>query len=214
VARATLAQGGRTWPTAKGKQALKRWLGWAPLGVLGALAVLFATFGLHHDPHFIPDALVGKTAPPETLPALRTGAPTVLKPDPDGPTLVNFFASWCGPCWQDTPALLSLQAEGVKIIGVAYKDDPANTKAFLARLGDPFTTVLVDRSGRVAIDYGVDAAPDTFLIAADGRVLVKHAGPLTVADATTLLAQIDKARRLQAKMSQIPVSRDGTPKQH
>jgi cytochrome c biogenesis protein CcmG/thiol:disulfide interchange protein DsbE len=162
---------------------------------LAALAVLFATFGLHHDPHFIPDALVGKTAPVETLPALQTGAPSTLKPDAQGPILVNFFASWCAPCWQDTPALLSLQAEGVRIVGVAYKDDPANTKAFLARLGDPFTTVLVDRNGRVGIDYGVDAPPDTFLIGADGKVLAKHAGPLTVADATTLLAQIDQARQ-------------------
>ncbi len=174
---------------------MKRGLALAPLGVLAALALLFATFGLHHDPHFIPDALVGQIAPVETLPTLRTGAPQTLKPDAKGPILVNFFASWCGPCWQDTPALLSLQAEGVKIIGVAYKDDPANTKAFLARLGDPFTTVLVDRGGRVGIDYGVDAPPDTFLIAADGKVLAKHAGPLTVQDATGLLAEIDKARR-------------------
>ena len=173
---------------------MKRWLALIPLVVVAALAMLFATFGLHHDPHFIPDALVGKTAPAETLPNLQTGAPSTLKPDADGPILVNFFASWCGPCWQDTPALLSLQAEGVKIIGVAYKDEPANTKAFLARSGDPFTVVLVDRSGRAAIDYGVDAAPDTFLVAPDGKVLAKHAGPLTVADATALLAQIDQLR--------------------
>jgi len=184
---------------------VKRWLALAPLGVLVALALLFATFGLHHDPHFVPDALVGKTAPVETLPTLQTGAPSVLKPDAQSPILVNFFASWCGPCWQDTPALLSLQAEGVKIIGVAYKDDPTNTKAFLARLGDPFATVLVDRSGRVAIDYGVDAAPDTFLIAPDGKVLAKRAGPLTVVDATALLAQIDQVRAS---------SRDGTSKPH
>jgi cytochrome c biogenesis protein CcmG/thiol:disulfide interchange protein DsbE len=173
---------------------LTRWLALAPLGVLAGLALLFATFGLHHDPHFIPDALVGKTVPVETLPALQTGAPATLKPDAQAPILVNFFASWCGPCWQDTPALLSLQAEGVKIIGVAYKDDPANTKAFLAKLGDPFTTVLVDRDGRVGIDYGEDAPPDTFLIAPNGKVLAKHAGPLTVSDATQLLAQIDKLR--------------------
>jgi cytochrome c biogenesis protein CcmG/thiol:disulfide interchange protein DsbE len=187
---------------------VNRWLALAPLGVLGALALLFATFGLHHDPHFIPDALVGKVAPIETLPALQTGAPSVLKPDAQGgPILVNFFASWCGPCWEDTPALLSLQAEGVKIIGVAYKDDPTNTKAFLAKLGDPFTTVLVDRNGQVGIDYGVDAPPDTFLIAPDGKVLAKHAGPLTVTDATNLLAQIDQVRHSTgARMS----PRDGT----
>jgi len=173
---------------------VNRWLGLIPLAVLVALGALFATFGLHHDPHFIPDALVGKTAPVEDLPTLQTGAPAALKPDPAGPILVNFFASWCGPCWQDTPALLSLQAEGVKIVGVAYKDDPANTRAFLAKLGDPYTTVLVDRSGRVAIDYGVDAAPDTFLLDASGKVLAKHAGPLSVTDATNLLAQIDKVR--------------------
>jgi cytochrome c biogenesis protein CcmG/thiol:disulfide interchange protein DsbE len=181
---------------------MSRWLGLVPLAALIALALLFATFGLHHDPHFIPDALVGQTAPVEVLPSLQTGAPATLRPDAQGPILVNFFGSWCAPCWQDTPALLSLQAEGVKIIGVAYKDDPANTKAFLARLGDPFTSVLVDRDGRAAIDFGVDGAPDTFLIGSNGKVLSKHAGPLTVADATSLLAQIDKARLAR---------RDGTP---
>jgi len=188
---------------------VKRWLALAPLGVMGALALLFATFGLHHDPHFIPDALVGKAAPVETLPLLQSGAPSTLKPDAEAPILVNFFASWCGPCWEDTPALLSLQAEGVKIIGVAYKDDPANTKAFLAKLGDPFTAVLVDRSGRVGIDYGVDAPPDTFLIAPDGKVLAKHAGPLTVTDATSLLAQIDQFQHSRGGRTS---QRDGTLK--
>jgi cytochrome c biogenesis protein CcmG/thiol:disulfide interchange protein DsbE len=172
-----------------------RWIALAPLAVLAALAILFATFGLHHDPHFIPDALVGHKAPQETLPLLNTMTPTSLNAQLEGVTLVNFFASWCPPCAEEAPALLALQAQGVRIVGVAYKDDPAKTKQFLSRLGDPFTVVFVDRQGRAAVDFGVDAAPDTFLVDQRGVILAKHAGPLTVEDAQTLVDIADRAAR-------------------
>ncbi len=174
---------------------MKRWVAILPLGVLGALGMVFATFGLHHDPHFIPDAMVGHPAPAETLPRLDTGAAIPLKGELSGPTLVTFFASWCLPCVQEAPALLALKAEGVRIIGVAYKDDPDASRDFLARNGDPFTTVLVDRQGRTGIDFGVDGVPDTFLVGADGMILAKHSGPIAPADATALLDRIPQGIR-------------------
>jgi cytochrome c biogenesis protein CcmG, thiol:disulfide interchange protein DsbE len=174
---------------------VKRLIALAPLTVLIALGVLFATFGLHHDPHYVPDALVGHEAPNADLPNLDGGGTQQLARVRGGqPVLVNFFASWCIPCAQDAPALLAMKAQGVRVIGVAYKDDPAATRAFLARYGDPFSTVLVDRDGRAGVDFGVDGAPDTFVISADGKVLAKHAGPLLPEDAESILETLQRRR--------------------
>ena len=174
---------------------MKRWIAALPLAALAALAVLFATFGLHHDPHVTPTALIGKPLPGRALTPLTGGAPVPLPAEVQGPTLVNAFASWCAPCAEENPALVALKAEGVRIIGVAYKDDPANTRAFLDRLGDPFTAVLVDRDGRMGVDLGISGVPETFLVGADGVVIAKHVGPLEPKDAEALLEQAQGLRR-------------------
>ncbi len=169
---------------------MRRWIALVPLAVLAGLGVLFATFGLHHDPQYIPDAMVGQAVPAELLPSLRTGTPTPLGPQLRGPTLVNFFFSTCTPCEEEAPALMALKAQGVRIIGVAYKEAPAKTVAFLDRVGDPFVTVLVDRDGRAAVDFGVSGAPETFLIGPDHRVLAKRSGALQPADAEAMLERV------------------------
>ena len=169
---------------------MKRLTALLPLGVLALLAVLFATFGLHHDPHFTPDALVGQKAPDGFLPRVDGAGPARLAAVARGPTLVNFFFSTCPPCIEEAPALLALKSEGVRIIGIAYKEPPADTRAFLERYGDPFSTVLVDRNGREAIEWGVTGAPETFAVNAHGKVLAKHAGPLEPADAQALLERL------------------------
>jgi cytochrome c biogenesis protein CcmG/thiol:disulfide interchange protein DsbE len=174
---------------------MKSWLAILPLGVLAALGVLFATFGLHHDPHVTPMALVGKKLPSDALPPLAGGAPVALTAEVAGPTLINVFFSTCAPCEQEHPALMALKAEGARIIGVAYKEDPARTAAYLARLGDPFTQVLVDRDGRASIDLGVTGAPETFLVDAKGLVIAKRVGALSPQDAEALMEQARASSR-------------------
>ncbi|MGC1302915.1 MAG: redoxin family protein [Caulobacteraceae bacterium] len=170
---------------------MRRWIALAPLAVLLALGVLFATFGLHHDPHFNPDALVGQQVPAPTLPALDTGAPTALSGIRAGqPVIIDFFASWCIPCVQDAPALMAMKQEGVRLIGVAYKDNPTASRAFLAEHGNPFAAVLVDRDGNTGVDFGVSGVPETFAISADGKVLAKHSGPMLPGDAEALLEKV------------------------
>nr|WP_295111644.1 DsbE family thiol:disulfide interchange protein [uncultured Caulobacter sp.] len=168
---------------------MKRWLAFTPLLVLIALAALFAGYALKRDPHVQPHALVGKLAPPLALPELASGRDAPVRNAADGPILVNFFASWCAPCEVEHPQLMALKAQGVKIVGVAYKDAPANTQAFLTRLGDPFAERLVDRDGRAGFEYGVTGVPETYLVGSDGMIIAKHTGPLTPDAAEDLLKQ-------------------------
>ena len=169
---------------------MRRWIGFAPLIVLVCLGALFAGYALKHDPHVQPHALVGKPVPAVSLPDLDTGALVAVRDVPAGPRLINFYASWCAPCRFEAPQLMALKAQGVTLVGIAYKDDPAKTQAFLAELGDPFAVKLVDRNGRAGIEFGVTGVPETFLVSADGVILAKHSGPLTDADIPELLAKL------------------------
>jgi cytochrome c biogenesis protein CcmG/thiol:disulfide interchange protein DsbE len=170
---------------------MSRWLAFAPLAVLAILAALFGFYALRHDPRVEPRALVGKPLPDLALPSLEGGPPERLRAlAAEGPVLVNFFASWCAPCAVEAPQLDALKAQGVRIVGVAYKDKPAKTQAFLDRLGDPFIARLVDQDGRAGVEFGVSGVPETFLVGRDGKILDKHTGPLEAADAKALAVQI------------------------
>ena len=168
---------------------MKRWVAFAPLLVLAAVIALMATFALQRDPRIEPDALVGRPLPQTLLPTLTGGQAVSLRASVEGPTLVNVFASWCAPCEVEHPELVRLGQAGVRLVGLAYKDEPARTAAFLERLGDPFDQVLSDRDGRAGIELGISGVPETFLVGADGVIVAKHTGPLTAAAAGTLLRQ-------------------------
>lgn len=166
---------------------MSRWLAALPLIVLVALAALFGLHSLNRNPEVQPHALVGKPAPALTLPALDDGRPqAVAAPAVGRPYLINFFASWCAPCEVEHPVLTGLSRGGAPILGVAYKDAPQNTQAFLGRLGDPYARRLVDREGRAGLEFGVTGVPETYLVGADGRILEKFTGPLSEADARRL----------------------------
>ncbi len=177
---------------------MNRWFAVVPLVVLVALAALFVGWSLKRDPAFKPDALIGQSVPTTVLPML-TGAvagPTTsdLRRVAAGqPVIVNIFASWCAPCRIEHPRLMALQAQGVTVIGIAYKDEPEATRAFLDELGDPFETVLVDREGRAGLDLGVSGVPETFVIDASGTVVAKQSGPLiTDADVARLIQPLSQ----------------------
>ncbi|QUD87032.1 redoxin family protein [Phenylobacterium montanum] len=166
---------------------MKRWIAFLPLAALLVLGGLFAAYGLRHDPRYIPNARVGQAMPDAVLPPLSGGAPVRLSSVVQPATLVNFYASWCAPCIQEEPTLMALKAEGVRIVGVAWKDDPQKTRAHLAQHGDPYALTLVDRDGRTGVDFGVSGVPETYLIGADGKILAKVAEPLTADSAEQLL---------------------------
>lgn len=132
------------------------------------------------NPDALPLALKGQTVPELVLQEMNM-APGFTTQDlkSGGVKLVNFWASWCGPCRVEHPTLMALEAEGIPIYGINYKDDPSDAAAFVNELGDPYIAMGADRSGRNGINWGVIAMPETFVIDGDGTILYRHAGPLT-----------------------------------
>lgn len=162
---------------------MKRLLPFIPLAVVLALCALFGLWALKHNPEYRPDALVGQPVPETVLPMLdgaTAGSRNLdLKTAGVGrPMLINVFASWCLPCKAEHPNLMALKARGVAVVGVAWKDDPADTRRFLDEMGDPYAMVLVDREGRAGVDLGISGAPETFAVDAMGKVVAKSSGPL------------------------------------
>ncbi len=117
-------------------------------------------------------------------------------------TVVNIFASWCGPCRLENPVLKELadnemvRAMGVRLVGVDYKDDPANASRFLAADGDSYAAIGADSSGRVGIDWGLTGVPETFIVRGDGVIAFKYTGPITEQALNEIvLPQIQKTLR-------------------
>ncbi len=146
--------------------------------------LVFATVayvGLHREnPEELPSALVGKSAPDiSRLVALRGDpAPTDADLQAPGVKLVNFWASWCGPCRAEHPYLSALAEQGVPVIGINYKDNADDAKGFLEQMGDPYTRIGADTTGRTALDWGIYGVPETFVIDSGGRILLRFPGPL------------------------------------
>jgi cytochrome c biogenesis protein CcmG/thiol:disulfide interchange protein DsbE len=151
-----------------------------PPVAFAALAGLFLGGMFRDDPDALPSTLEGRAAPALELTSFGDEAPPSLS-EIDGVKLVNFWASWCGPCRIEHPQLMALQAEGIPIVGVNYKDDPDNALRFLAELGDPYSQKGTDARGRVAIEWGVYGVPETFVIDQEGTVVLRFAGPITEA---------------------------------
>lgn len=149
------------------------------------VAILVAVFWIGLDPErdksVLPSALVGQPAPAVDLPALAEGAPRLTLDAFKGQLVaINFFASWCLPCRAEHPVLKELTAElGIPVIGIAWKDRPADSRAFLAELGDPYVATGIDENGRTGIDFGITGVPETFLVDGKGIVRYRFAGPLS-----------------------------------
>lgn len=123
--------------------------------------------------------MVGRAAPAYALQRLDGGEPVTPAAFAGRPYLINVFASWCTPCRAEHAQLVDLQRSGVAILGVAYKDAPEDTAAFLRELGNPFAEVGMDPEGRYGLELGVTGAPETFVVGADGEIRAAYRGALT-----------------------------------
>jgi len=156
-------------------------LRWAiPLAIFIVL-VAFLWVGLGRDPRQVPSPLIDKPAPAFRLSKLQTPDETLASGDLRGTVwLLNVWASWCVSCRVEHPLLVQLaQQNVVPVYGLDYKDQPDDGRAWLAQHGNPYTASIVDRDGRVGIDYGVYGVPETFVIDKTGIIRYKQIGPLT-----------------------------------
>ncbi len=153
-------------------------LAFVPFLVAAAVGGAF-WWGLYNSDDALPSTMIGRPVPEFTLPAIEGRQDGLSSADLIGQvSLVNFWASWCVPCRVENPLMVELAATGtVPIFGINYKDSADGALSFLDDLGDPFTRIGADISGRVAIDWGVYGLPETFVIDADGRIAYKHVGP-------------------------------------
>jgi cytochrome c biogenesis protein CcmG/thiol:disulfide interchange protein DsbE len=172
-----------------------------PLLIFGALAMLFFVRLFAGDASRIPSALIGQSAPPLDLPALD-GAAGLKDSDlrQGHVSVVNIFASWCLPCHEEHAILLDLAADkalaakGVRVIGIAQKDDPENVRRFLGAKGDPYSRIGLDRDGRAGIEWGVYGVPETFIVKGDGTIAFKLVGPMSAPTlASVVKPEIEKA---------------------
>jgi len=149
-----------------------------------ALFVVLAGFlfvGLFRDPREVPSPLIDKPAPTFTLRQLHAPEKTLGTADMKGQVwLLNVWASWCVSCRVEHPLLVELaKSKVVPIVGLNYKDEPAAGMTWLRQNGDPYNLSVVDRDGRVGIDWGVYGVPETFVVDKAGVIRYKQIGPVT-----------------------------------
>jgi len=151
-----------------------------PLGVFLVLAAVLAS-GLGKDPRKVPSPLIGKPAPQFDLPALKVPERRVTSLAYAGkPYLVNVWGSWCVACREEHETLMNLSRSGLlPIVGLNWKDARDDALRWLELFGDPYNDIAVDADGRMAIDFGVYGAPESFLIDGTGTIRHKFIGPIT-----------------------------------
>ncbi len=159
--------------------AMRIWRYFLPLAIFFGL-VLFLWKGLSLNPREIPSALLDKPVPQFTLPQLHAKDQTFSAAEMKGKVwLLNVWGSWCVSCRYEHPHLNALAKQSVvPIIGLNWKDQPDTARAWLQRFGDPYQLSVMDLDGRVAIDFGVYGAPETFVIDKSGTIRYKHTGPV------------------------------------
>jgi len=162
---------------------VKRFL--VPLGAF-ALLIVVLIVGLRHAPdkETIRSPLIGKPAPEFTLPKLIDVGQSFNSSELRGGWhLVNVWATWCVTCREEHATLLQIKQEGrVPIIGIDWKDEDGAAMSWLAQLNNPYQSVVADRDGRVAIDFGVYLAPESFLVDPQGVIVEKQYGAMTMED--------------------------------
>lgn len=149
----------------------------APLIILLILLPLFYV-GLSLDPYAMPSALIGNAVPEFELSTVADESRTVTPKQLHGEVaLLNVWATWCFACKAEHPYLVELaRQEGVKIIGINYRDGRAAALKWLKDLHNPYVYSLFDHEGRLGLDLGVTGAPETYVIDREGIVQYRHIG--------------------------------------
>ncbi len=169
-----------------------------PILIFAGLAIVFWK-GLSGNPSELPSVLIGKPAPDVNLPAIaESGIPSFTTKDlqSGNVSIVNIWASWCGPCRVEHPLLMEVGSrKDVRLFGINNKDSAENARRFLGTLGQPFAAIGADASGRTTINWGSYGVPETFIVDGKGIIRFKWIGPLSPDVLDKILpAEIEKAR--------------------
>jgi cytochrome c biogenesis protein CcmG/thiol:disulfide interchange protein DsbE len=159
------------------------------LVILAAIVVVLCA-GLGKDPQHIDSPLVGRIAPPFALQAVGTHETIDLDKLRGKPVILNFWATWCGPCYEEHPTLVAnaRAMPEVQFIGVVFNDTEEKIESFLSQRGSAYPTLL-DANGKTSIAYGVGGVPETFFINPRGQIVAKFEGPLSTEALQTNLAK-------------------------
>ena len=163
------------------------------IGTIVTAALVGVLFlGLGHDPTHIDSPLVGNPAPLFTLKVAGSSDAMALSKFRGKPMVVNFWATWCRPCWEEHPVLTEASTrigDRVQFLGVVFQDNEEKILDFMQQRGAAYPTVI-DERGKTAIAYGVGGVPETFFIDADGVVVAKYDGPLSPELLQSYLAKV------------------------
>ena len=145
------------------------------------LIIFFYLLIIDRNPSELPSTLLDKNVPKfETESLLKDEKFISSKEFGNEVLLVNFFATWCKPCRDEHIYIKRFSNEKeIKVIGINYKDNSKKAIQWLKELGNPYTDVAVDKSGRIAIDWGVYGIPETFIVNSKGIIKYRHVGPVT-----------------------------------
>lgn len=177
---------------------MKRLLFLAPVAAFAGLVAVFG-IGLTKDPSQIPSQLIDRPLPGFQLVNLVAPAPPLASAKLRGePLLLNIFASWCAACPQEHPVLTDIAKGGTPVYAIAWKDKPEESRAWLAKYGNPYRIIGADPSGRTGIDLGVTGVPETFVVDGRGQVRYKHVGPISPEDWRDTLQPMLARLRTQA----------------
>jgi len=161
--------------------------------VITAALVTVLMSGLGRDPKHIDSPLVGKVAPQFALKTVGTGETVDVTTLRGKPVVLNFWATWCAPCWEEHPILTEVARTHpeVQFLGVVFQDEEAKIQSFLRQRGSAYPTVIDDR-GKTAIAYGIGGVPETYFLDAKGTIVAKHDGPLSTEQLQTYLTEVSR----------------------
>jgi cytochrome c biogenesis protein CcmG/thiol:disulfide interchange protein DsbE len=157
---------------------MNRALLFIPLAVFFAIGVLFWIGIGKENKDVLPSPLIGKPFPEFAAQALESGTGVSADSLLGQPMLVNVWATWCPTCKAEHAFLNTLAEQGIRIIGINYKDDDFKAKQWLTAYGNPYEFNVSDPDGKLGLDLGVYGAPETFLVDGDGIIRAKHVGDL------------------------------------
>ena len=145
------------------------------------LSIFFYLLIIERNPSEIPSNLLNKNVPTFEAESLfgneKFNSSKELKNEI---ILINFFATWCKPCRDEHVYIKRFLSEKkIRVIGINYKDNSDKTIKWLKNLGNPYSNVLIDKKGKIAIDWGVYGIPETFVVNSNGIIKYRHVGPIT-----------------------------------